>query len=122
MRQQLGTCVFVLAAGLMVVGCSEESRAITAAQDAVKRELNDPYSARFERVRYIAPKPGTFVSHVCGFVNAKNAFGAYVGMRPFAGKVIGNQAFTAVLQKRGDWYPYRDYFTPCGISSDPFTF
>lgn len=45
--------------------------------DAVKKELADPYSAKFENVK--KQKSGA----VCGEVNYKNQYGAYVGRQPF---------------------------------------
>lgn len=46
--------------------------------DAVKNELADPYSAKFENVKKL--KSGA----VCGEVNYKNQYGAYIGRQPFA--------------------------------------
>lgn len=47
---------------------------IKAALEAVGMELNDPYSAKFSRLfRGINPRV------VCGYVNGKNLYGAYVG-------------------------------------------
>lgn len=46
--------------------------------DAVKDLLNDPYSAKFEDVKTVPN------GAVCGFVNAKNKFGAYTGKKLFA--------------------------------------
>lgn len=45
--------------------------------DVVKRVLDDPYSAKFENVK--KQKNGA----VCGEVNYKNQYGAYVGRQPF---------------------------------------
>lgn len=54
----------------------EEIRDVVRAKIALERDLFDPYSAVY----------GTVVRRngiVCGYVNAKNKFGAYVGMREF---------------------------------------
>lgn len=48
------------------------------AKDAVKRLLNDPDSARFEGLN-----PGVSKKDICGYVNAKNRMGGYVGNAPF---------------------------------------
>ena len=47
-------------------------------KESVKRALNDPESARFTDL-----KPGKKQGDVCGFVNAKNRMGGYVGETPF---------------------------------------
>ncbi len=51
------------------------------ARAAVLRVLNDPYSAKFEAFNVRKNDKGLVV--VCGLVNAKNGFGAYVGSTPF---------------------------------------
>ena len=81
----------VLAAGLVLAGCQTEAGTLAAqpvamkapspgdeikAKAAVKRVLKDPSSATFEG---LFTHPGA----VCGFVNAKNSFGGYIGRMPF---------------------------------------
>lgn len=61
-------------AAIALAGCSSEG----VAKDAVKRLLNDPESARFSELN-----PGKQKGDVCGFVNAKNKMGGYVGDTPF---------------------------------------
>ncbi len=51
------------------------------AQDAIRRTLKDPESAKFYDVATI--KVGGSPYAVCGYVNAKNSFGAYTGPRRF---------------------------------------
>lgn len=81
----------VVAAGVVVSGCAapsplppvDVSPDIEAqAQDAVRRGLKDPDSARFGGMRAGRdPRDGSTV--VCGMVNAKNGFGGYTGSAPF---------------------------------------
>lgn len=52
-----------------------------AAQDSIRRTLKDPESAKFYDVTTV--KVGGSPYALCGFVNAKNSFGAYVGPRRF---------------------------------------
>lgn len=52
---------------------------IRAAKTAVERDLRDPMSAQYRDIRVV---PGQ-VDIVCGEVNAKNAYGGYVGFRRF---------------------------------------
>jgi len=51
---------------------------IAAAKSSVTESLRDPESARFRDVRR-----NTANGAVCGYVNAKNAYGGYVGESPF---------------------------------------
>lgn len=53
----------------------------TGAENAVKNSLKDPDSAHFGGM--LAFKAGDGSIWVCGYVNAKNSFGGYVGMQPF---------------------------------------
>jgi hypothetical protein len=53
---------------------------LAAAQGQVRNTLKDPDSAQFRNVRLLDFNPGRLV---CGEVNAKNGFGAYVGFTPF---------------------------------------
>lgn len=56
------------------------------AQETVGRLLKDPSSAQYQNVTYVSSKEA-----VCGEVNAKNSYGAYVGFRRFhvrAGKAM----------------------------------
>lgn len=56
-------------------------QAISQAKAAVLRQLKDPYSARFLSVQVLGMDG---LSMVCGYVNAKNSYGGYVGARQFA--------------------------------------
>lgn len=53
---------------------------ITLAKDAVKANMSDPGSAKFDNIT-VSHKVGNPV--VCGFVNGKNKFGGYVGSQRF---------------------------------------
>lgn len=59
-----------------------------AAKDAVKAVLNDPDSAKFGTLQ-AGNQPGD----VCGFVNAKNRMGGYVGETPFVYVKSNESAF-----------------------------
>ena len=56
-------------------------RQMKAIEEAIGRELKDPYSAVYEGLR--ASVDSVEMVHVCGFVNAKNSFGAFSGRTPF---------------------------------------
>ncbi len=53
---------------------------LAAAQERVRLTLKDPASAQFSEV-FISRSAGT--TSACGYVNAKNSFGGYVGRRRF---------------------------------------
>lgn len=55
-------------------------------KEAVRSSLKDPDSARFRGVSAYRQDDGKI--GVCGFVNAKNSFGGYVGDRPFIASLI----------------------------------
>jgi hypothetical protein len=59
--------------------------ALKQARDAMALELKDPYSAKFEGLyTQIVPNArGELTQVVCGSINAKNSYGAYVGARLF---------------------------------------
>ncbi|ODU53455.1 MAG: hypothetical protein ABS98_00475 [Lysobacteraceae bacterium SCN 69-48] len=71
----------LLLAILLVAGASHAQsadQAIADAKAAIAMKMKDPESARFAGV-VASPKGGT----VCGWVNAKNSYGGYVGYKPF---------------------------------------
>jgi len=55
-----------------------EPYTIEFAEGVIRGDLRDPESARFRDVRRNTEKGA-----VCGFVNAKNGYGGYVGEAPF---------------------------------------
>ncbi len=66
----------------------QNNEAMLMAEYRVRQVLKDPDSAKFGSVHLIAstnsvpqPKPETDI--VCGYVNAKNSFGAYTGASRF---------------------------------------
>ena len=71
---------------------AEEERLITWAREAVMNTLKDPASAQFEAVQVKA-------NAVCGFVNARNSYGGYVGRTRFAAAWRSREVF--VLPQRG---------------------
>lgn len=76
MKARITLVIAAMAATL--TACEQLPGAVNEAKREVRRNLIDPTSARFESV-YENHKTGA----VCGFVNAKNRMGAYVGAKPF---------------------------------------
>lgn len=69
-------CVFYTSL-LWVSGC-QGWQAEKEAQQIVGKLLKDPSSAQYQNVSFVSSKEA-----VCGEVNAKNSYGAYVGFRRF---------------------------------------
>lgn len=66
-----------------LVGCGPQSRA----KEAVRKGLIDPDSAKFSDLR-----DGKTKGDVCGFVNAKNRMGGFVGDTPFVYRGLTDRA------------------------------
>lgn len=59
---------------------------LSAIKRGVGGILKDPYSAVYEDIWGVKEKNGDYV--FCGYVNAKNSFGAYIGLKMFAGTIM----------------------------------
>ncbi|WP_197917983.1 hypothetical protein [Thiosulfatihalobacter marinus] len=111
--------LFALVASLTVLGACEvaqvneykpiplSSSLYAKAQAAVKKDLldpesanfKDPYAAQFTASRGEATKSGVIV---CGYVNAKNRMGGYVGYTPYGvifqnGKVVSKDVSDSTI-------------------------
>jgi len=60
-------------------GRAATTKEATSAKEAVLNQLKDPAAAQFRNITYHERTRA-----VCGEVNGKNAYGGYVGFRPFA--------------------------------------
>lgn len=67
-------------------------KALISAQEAAKKNLKDPDSAKFQNLR-IADYEGGKV--VCGELNAKNSYGGYVGFKRFVSGVTSATTYTS---------------------------
>lgn len=65
-----------------------QEKTIASAQDAAKKTLKDPDSAKFKNIRMMDYDGGKIL---CGEINAKNSYGGYVGYKRF---VAGTSAAT----------------------------
>jgi len=61
---------------ISLICCSKSDQEMIAAEKVAAYKLLDPDAAKFRDVRQIG-------SAVCGEINGKNSFGAYVGFRKF---------------------------------------
>ena len=60
---------------------------ITAVKDGVRKSLKDPESASFGAMKAGSGDGTTAAVTVCGYVNAKNNFGGYIGEQLFVGVI-----------------------------------
>lgn len=76
---------------------------VSADTDVVKRfvarSLKDPYSAVFGEI--VASMSDKGVVSVCGTVNGKNSYGAYIGQTPFVGVLATNTSGQRVFAVSG---------------------
>jgi hypothetical protein len=81
-----------IATGLLLAGGAyAQTVVMDAAKDAIRRQLKDPPSARFEGLVERRAADGSL--GVCGQVNAKNAMGGYTGALPFVYDVAARAAY-----------------------------
>lgn len=66
-----------------VVFAQNYSAMVSKAKTAVSRDFKDPEGARFRDVGIYKSTTGKGGVSVCGEVNAKNSYGAYVGYKRF---------------------------------------
>lgn len=78
------------------------SQQLEVIRTALQDKLKDADSAKFMNVRMLPAVEGMF--NVCGKINAKNSYGAYVGYRTFFGEYFDTTneskpfAFVMVIQ------------------------
>lgn len=63
---------------------------ITAIKDGVRKSLKDPESTRFGAIKAVSDDGTTAAVTVCGYVNAKNSVGGYIGEQLFVGVITGS--------------------------------
>lgn len=81
------------------LSASDSDQLISEAKTEVEKDLRDPMSAQYRNVRVL---PGQ-MTVVCGEVNAKNAYGGYVGFRRFL-----STAEATILEDTGAQYALRN--------------
>lgn len=80
------TLGLLVVSSLLLAGCKpSHDEAITFAKEQIASVLKDGQSARYQKVdvKERQDKNGDHIYTVCGDVNAKNSWGAYVGFRSF---------------------------------------
>jgi len=117
----LGTVV----AATLLSGCDvDEKTALDKGKEMVASVLRDPQSANFKDVRFVEKsksedaRDGT----LCGYVNAKNSFGGFTGMKRFVAGfrystkgsfTLGNVALEEGSNAREDQYgvtPFQSFY------------
>ena len=93
------TCLISASASAGAPASKQSRNALVAkAKVAIKKQLRDPESARFEILGF----PKESANGVCGTVNAKNGFGGYAGAHPFLySQANGKSQELAVIVKEG---------------------
>lgn len=84
-----------------------EAEAIETAKKTLADSLRDPGAAQFRNVRTVSYNAGKVI---CGEVNGKNAYGAYVGFKPFAASPTKN-----VMETPRGKYPEVDALANTGL-------
>jgi hypothetical protein len=112
--KQIGLFISFAALGVLLVFgwpyiFNSDSAMIETAKTAVRSGLFDPYSAQFEDVRVARNANGEFV---CGFVNAKNKMGGYVGKAPFVYGVAG-QRYNIITDRQAAFLAGEYMVKPC---------
>ncbi|MEJ8573457.1 hypothetical protein [Microbaculum marinum] len=67
------------------------AKQVAIVQSDTRKRLKDPESARFGVFAAGADQNGQI--SVCGYLNAKNSFGGYIGEKPFAGTLTSEGFF-----------------------------
>jgi hypothetical protein len=97
MRSMLLTIVFIWLTGQvraeLAVTLSAEQ--ITAIETSVQAKLKNPESAKFSG--FVARPINGPVLAVCGYVNAKNSSGGYIGNLAFDGFLNDNKGFSVLV-------------------------
>jgi hypothetical protein len=98
-------------ATLFIFGDWEEASLQTVAEASVRQQLVDPDSARFDRPIVIKSE-----RQVCGFVNAKNRMGGYVGRQLYI--YSGGSAIIIAdnhqLKRLSELKHFKDQISKCG--------
>lgn len=105
--------VVLVAVGMMLAtaAVADDAALIKQAEDAVTHNLLDPESARFRDV-------GVNGDTVCGQVNAKNAYGGYIGFRSFYVLSDGTDSGIEPASGDSDWLAYGLRFAYfCGMTA-----
>lgn len=121
--------LLILLAVFALSGCKPSAeKAIELAKNEIAADMKDPDSAKFRYLRFVDQKEtaeGDVVGMICGQVNAKNAFGAYVGFHPFIieismkskgifSKSVIYKTPLKLIFREGDIHLYESFKTKCG--------
>ena len=90
------------------------TKQINVVKKAVSKNLKDPYSARYRGI--VASRVNDWPITVCGWVNAKNSYGAYTGDAPFIGE-LGTIGFYPSSGPSSDEYEAASIKRACAVKS-----
>jgi hypothetical protein len=115
----------ICAAFLLVAGCAgvdqvgpevpAPAAAVQVVESAAANQMKDPDSAHFRNVHAFQSQKGLII---CGEINAKNAFGGYVGYSHFVGHASadGRLLTPAAVLQPGDTITdaiWKSYYPGC---------
>lgn len=81
---------------------AEVARLVAAGKAAIAENLKDPGSAQFRNLYLSSDKTGV-LPVLCGELNAKNSYGAYIGYRRFYAVMIGEvKAMSGIAKEEDD--------------------
>lgn len=104
--------LFIAVGALLLSGCKpSDEQFIKIAQEDVAQSLKDPSSAQFRNMQFVASKDDTGSNnsgYVCGELNGKNSFGAYVGFERIYVRVEAEPRW--VIPLLGLSYSTSDFF------------
>ncbi len=124
----------LLTATLVILGLTAcdtvDEKMIRDAQKLIAEQLKDPGTAKFSGVYIVREEPGTTDSDdtlknvaVCGYVNGKNAFGAYAGATRFVvlfAEIEKSKSYSVIIAKmEGTSQPSKDATVESNKTSKP---
>jgi len=110
---------FLLSILLITLSFNIQARPLTkverlAVEKTIREELKDPESAKFYHMDYPYPGP---TSGYCGYVNARNSFGAFTGKQLFYVFVNQSEAISLdISQSTGQPLPQDVLAAACASS------
>lgn len=82
---------------------AEQEVALSSAKKEIERSIKDPAAVQYRNLKLA--KHSNFGYTVCGELNAKNGFGAYVGFKRFIYQDVGSLRYEPDLEFYGRYNP-----------------
>jgi len=102
------------AVAALMAGCNAAFTEEQRIKQAVREQLIDPDSAKFEAIY-----KGKTEKHWCGMVNAKNRMGGYAGATPFVyEKVAEGFGFVSLVREPPDDYEFKSLMSTSSFEKE----